>query len=249
MIMASSSSTPSPPSLFALLEEGPVALFLDFDGTLVGLAPGPDAIRPREGLGNRLGSLSDRLGGRLAVVSGRGLIDIERHIGRLEVAGAGSHGADIRRADGSAVREGLQGLPPEVEARLRKYADRNDLHFESKPHGGALHYRADPSAGPAADAFAGKLADEHGWTIQRGKCVVEIVPPDADKGGAVDAFMNEAPFAGARPFFIGDDLTDEAGFAACERHGGAGILVGERAETCARYALEDVDNVHEWLKL
>ncbi len=247
--MVSSRALGPPPALTELLGAGPVALFLDFDGTLVGLAPGPDAIEPRPDLAERLVALSERLGGRLAVVSGRGLIDIERHIGPLKVAGAGSHGADIRRSDGSAVREGPAGLPPEIESSLRDYAAQNNLHFEDKPHGGALHYRAEPEAGPAADAFAGQLADEHGWTVQRGKCVVEIVPGDADKGGAVDAFMREAPFAGSRPFFIGDDLTDEAGFAACKRHGGAGVLVGERAETRARYALDDVDCVHQWLSL
>lgn len=247
--MVSSRALGPPPALAALLDDGPVALFLDFDGTLVGLAPGPDAIRPRRDLGERLTALSERLGGRLAVVSGRGIVDIERHVGPLKVASAGSHGADIRRSDGSAMREGPRALPPEIEAGLRDYAARNNLHFENKPHGGALHYRAEPAAGPAADAFAGQLADEHGWSVQRGKCVVEIVPGDADKGGAVDAFMREGPFAGAHPFFIGDDLTDEAGFAACERHGGAGVLVGERAETCARYALNDVGDVHDWLGL
>jgi trehalose 6-phosphate phosphatase len=247
--MVSSHALRPPPALSALLGDGPIALFLDFDGTLVGLAPGPDAIKPRPDLADRLTALSERLGGRLAVVSGRGLIDIERHIGRLKVASAGSHGADIRRSDGSAVRKGPEGLPPEIEESLRAYAATHNLYYESKPHGGALHYRAEPAAGPAADAFADDLAGEHGWTVQRGKCVVEIVPRNADKGGAVDAFMHEAPFAQARPFFIGDDLTDEAGFAACERYGGAGVLVGERAETCARYALNDVDSVHDWLSL
>jgi trehalose 6-phosphate phosphatase len=61
--------------------------------------------------------------------------------------------------------------------------------------------------------------------------------------------MREEIFIGSRPFFIGDDLTDEAGFAAARTAGGAGILVGSRAGTQADYALPDVTAVHKWLEL
>lgn len=238
-----------PPSLETLIGQGPVALFLDFDGTLVELAPGPDAIDPPDRLGQRLAALADRLEGRCALVSGRSIADIEKHIGPLRVAGAGSHGSDMRLGNGKAIGEGAQSLPSEIEKRLRSFAAENALDYEAKPHGGALHYRSNPAAGPDAHAFAESLAQRHGWTAQGGKCVVEIVSPDASKGAAVRAFMQEAPFAGARPFFVGDDLTDEAGFAACEDLGGAGIIVGEREGTCAQYRLEDVKSVHEWLDL
>ena len=224
-------------------------MFLDFDGTLVALAPGPDAIRPREGLASRLGALAERLEGRCAVVSGRGLSDIEKHIGPLPVAGAGSHGSDMRRADGSALGEGALSLPEDIERRLRAFAAEHGLDYEHKPHGGALHYRSNPDSGEAANAFARSLAEEHGWAAQGGKCVVEIVARSANKGAAVRSFMKESPFAGSRPYFLGDDLTDEAGFAACEEFGGAGIIVGERAETRAQFMLESVTTVHEWLEL
>ncbi|WP_172970223.1 trehalose-phosphatase [Erythrobacter sp. THAF29] len=247
--MAFSSVLGPPPALQTLIDRGPVALFLDFDGTLVELASGPDGIEPRADLNERLSSLSSRLEGRCAVVSGRGLSDIEKHIGPLSVAGAGSHGSDMRLGDGTPLGEGAQSLPGEIERRLRSYADENSLDYEEKPHGGALHYRSNPDAGPEAHAFAQELAGQHGWAAQSGKCVVEIVEKSANKGAAVHAFMQEAPFAGARPFFIGDDLTDEAGFAACEQFGGAGIIVGERAETRAHFLLENVTAVHEWLDL
>lgn len=249
--MPSATAPGAPPPLVSLIEAGKVALFLDFDGTLVELAPGPDAIRPLPDLGARLAALAARLGGACAIVSGRAIGDIEKHIGPLPIAAAGSHGSDIRAADGSALGSdaGPTGLPPEIEAQLRGYAAREDLDYEHKPHGGALHYRRNPEHGPRAHAFAQALAAEHGWAAQGGKFVVELVAKDANKGSAVAAFMARAPFAGARPLFLGDDLTDEAGFRACQEAGGAGIIVGERPETCADHALADVAAVHHWLEL
>jgi trehalose 6-phosphate phosphatase len=130
---------------------------------------------------------------------------------------------------------------------MRDFASAEGLGFEMKPHGAALHYRENPAKGEAAHAFAAELATAHGWATQSGKCVVELVEGQSDKGSAVRAFMQAAPFAGARPFFFGDDLTDEQGFAACAAEGGAGVLVGERPDTVAGYALPDVASVHLWL--
>ena len=237
-----------PPHLSAILAAGPASLFLDFDGTMVELAPGPNDIKPRADLTDRLTELSVKIGHRCAIVSGRSLADIERHIGSLPVAGAGSHGSDIRMADGQAIGKGAEGLPAEIEQALRSFASDNALDYEHKPHGGALHYRKSPDKGPIAHEFAEALAAEHGWAAQSGKCVVELVSREANKGAAVFAFMREAPFAGSRPFFIGDDLTDEAGFEACAQLGGAGIIVGERQNTLARYRLSDVTTVHQWLE-
>jgi trehalose 6-phosphate phosphatase len=136
-----------------------------------------------------------------------------------------------------------------IEERLRSFAAQEGLDYEHKPHGGALHYRSAPDLGPKALAFASLLAAEHGWTVQSGKCVVELVAKGANKGSAVHALMQTAPFVGARPFFLGDDLTDEAGFGACAELGGAGVLVGSPRETAARYQLPDVASVHQWLEL
>lgn len=247
--MESSLALGSPPSLSALIDRGATALFLDFDGTLVALAPGPDAIQPREGLADRLAAVSERLDGRCAIVSGRGLTDIEKHIGPLPLACAGSHGSDMRRADGSALGAGAPGLPRAIEQALCRFAAEKGLDYEHKPHGGALHYRSNPDARDAAHAFAEQLAAQHDWCAQSGKFVVEIVAKSANKGAAVRTFMGEPPFAGSQPFFIGDDLTDEAGFSACSEFGGAGILVGARSGAQARFGLRDVHAVHEWLEL
>jgi trehalose 6-phosphate phosphatase len=85
--------------------------------------------------------------------------------------------------------------------------------------------------------------------VQGGKNVVELVSRGANKGAAVEALMATEPFAGARPVFIGDDLTDEAGFEACLALGGTAIIVGDRTPTAAAYRLPDVTTVHDWLGL
>ena len=78
--------------------------------------------------------------------------------------------------------------------------------------------------------------------------VVELRAPGPDKGGAVTAFMAEAPFAGFTPVFIGDDLTDEHGFEAVRALGGYGVVVGHRRPTAALYALADVSAAQSWLR-
>lgn len=247
--MPCASELSAPPPLSTLLEAGNIALFLDFDGTLVELAPTPDTIAPVAGLADRLAMLDQRIGGRCALVSGRAIADIEGYIGAFKLAAAGSHGSDVRDANGASLGEGAQTLPEEIEQALRQYAAQNGVDYEHKPHGGALHYRSNPEGGEGAIAFAKSLAEKHGWKAQEGKCVIEIVADAGDKGTAVCAFMDTQPFSGARAFFIGDDLTDEAGFAACKALGGAGILVGERKETRAQFRLPDVTSVHKWLEI
>ncbi|OBX18265.1 trehalose-phosphatase [Erythrobacter sp. QSSC1-22B] len=239
----------SPPSLAELLAAGPVALFLDFDGTLVAIAPRPDAIHVPEGLGRRIERLADRLAGRLALVSGRALDDLGSHLGAVCVARAGSHGADRRWSDDSVLGGAPRGLEGGTIAEVETYARSHGLNFETKTHGCALHYRTRPEAGQYAESFMRAVASREGLAVKAGKCVVELVQPGADKGGAVRAFMAQTPFAGARAVFLGDDVTDEDGFVACAELGGFGILVGDQRETHANFRLSDVDAVHNWLEL
>lgn len=238
-----------PPPLASLAGEARLALFLDFDGTLVELAATPDAIAVPEGLARRLADLSESLDGRLALVSGRALVDVERHLPGLAVARAGSHGAARKLADGGWLGEEPQGLPTAAVEALQAFAEREGVLYESKTHGGALHYRSAPQRGEAVLALARDLAERHDLAVKTGKAVVELVRPGADKGGAVRAFMVEAPFAGAQPWFVGDDVTDEDGFAACSELGGGGVLVGDREGSAAHFALANVAQTLEWLGL
>ena len=247
--MASPTSLPSPPGLADLLGQGPVSLFVDFDGTLVGIAPTPDAITVPTDLNQRLISLRDRLAGRLALVSGRSLDDLQSHLGTLEIARAGSHGASRFRADGSRLGQAPQGLPDDAVAELRSFAETHGLLYEEKSHGGALHFRSRPDLSEAAIDHAEAVAHRHGLELTSGKAVAELVRPGANKGAALEAFMGIQPFSGSIPVFIGDDVTDEHGMAAAIEFSGFGIAVGERPSKAARYHLEDVAAVHNWLDL
>jgi trehalose 6-phosphate phosphatase len=93
------------------------------------------------------------------------------------------------------------------------------------------------------------LLTRHGATLelQRGKMVLELRPRGTDKGSAIRAFMAEQPFAGRTPVFIGDDVTDEAGFATINQLNGISIRVGDGAGTCARYVGASVVAIHHWL--
>lgn len=238
---------PSPPPLSRLIAQRATALFLDFDGTLVDIAPTPDAIHVPDGLARRIDELAGRLAGRLALVSGRGIADLERHLGPLPVACAGSHGADLRSAEGKGLGVSARPLPRELVDEVREFAQHHGLFHETKPHGAALHWRRRPEVEQTAIAFAERLADEHHLTVKRGKGIAELVAPGADKGTAVRTFLGREPFSGACPIFVGDDVTDEDGFAAARALGGLAIAVGEREADQADYALADVAAVHHWL--
>lgn len=246
--MESRSRLPAPPRLSSLLAERPLALFLDFDGTLVEIADGPDAIAVPHALAERLQRLAARLNGALALVSGRSITNLTEFLGPLPLHLAGSHGGHVLGPDGAPLREAAP-LPAPVVDALGAFAQDNGLLHERKPHGGALHYRVRPDLEGDTRRFADTLASEHGLATKSGKCVIELVWPGADKGGAVDLLSGQPPFAGALPVFIGDDVTDEDGFAACARHGGFGIAVGERISAAARYSLASVKDVHAWLEL
>ncbi len=239
----------APPGFDALLRASRIALFLDFDGTLVDLAARPDAIDVPAGLASGLAELSDRLEGRLALVSGRGIPDLERYLGQLAVARAGSHGIARVLADGATLGDEAQALPEEAVEAIEAFAAEHGFVLETKPHGAALHYRASPDLEALGLEFASALAEAHALQVKRGKSIVELVRRGADKGGAVRAFMAVPPFAGSVPVFVGDDVTDEDGFAAAEDFGGFGVLVGGRAPTRACYALSGTVAVHEWLGL
>jgi trehalose 6-phosphate phosphatase len=247
--MQTVSELEAPPPRRALHAQAPLALFIDFDGTLVDIADAPDAISVPADLAERLAKLAQSIDHALALVSGRAIVDLERHLGRLQVASAGSHGIDRRHADGTGLGNLPQLMPEAAAARLREFAQARGLRLEAKPHGSALHYRSDPSLENEGVAFADALAAEHGLVVKRGKFVIELVRPGADKGGAVRAFMQVPPFAGRRPVFIGDDVTDEDGIIAVQEMGGIGIAVGDRQPTAALYHLPDTRAVHDWLGL
>ena len=248
--MADSPELGPPPALAVLEAAGPVALFLDFDGTLIEIASAPEAIAVPVGLAGRLEALSRRLGGRLALVSGRSTANIAVHLGVLGIARAGSHGLERITSAGARLGPEPAPIPAAIGEAMETFARAHPgIEYEPKSHGAALHYRAAPALEADAIAFAERQAIMHGLWVKLGKFVVELVNHGADKAAAVRAFMEAQPFAGALPVFIGDDLTDEDGFRAAGELGGCGIVVGARAGTLARHCLDSPAKVHEWLHL
>lgn len=225
------------------------ALFLDLDGTLAPIAPTPVEVGPDARRTRLLADLTRALGGRLAIVSGRRLEDIDRILGDLRPVVGAVHGLVVRTAAGVAADPGDPDRLERARQVLAAFAATDPrLILEDKGLSLALHYRQAPERGPEADARVVELARELGWRPQPGHAVAELRPPGADKGEVLRRLMQEAPFHGARPIFVGDDATDEDGFAAASAMDGLGVIVGDRELTTARHRLTDVAAVLDWLE-
>lgn len=223
------------------------ALFLDFDGTLAHIADTPDGVQVDGNLFLILNELRGLLDGRLAIVSGRSIATL-RELGFGDFLLAGTHGLEFAWP-GQAI-DAPARLPAidEAEATFIAFAaDKPGLLVERKSISVGLHFRGAPEWGGAAGVLANQLAASHDLTVQQGKMLFELRPGGGDKGSAIRALMACAPMAGGRPIFIGDDVTDEEGFAAATDLGGAGILVGPSRVTLAAYSLEQVEAVRHYL--
>lgn len=229
------------------------AYFLDFDGTLVDIAPRPEAIRVAAGLPALLENIRHAVGGAVAIVTGRTLADLDAYLHMPDLSASGVHGVERRGCDAIDLRElmvakgALRRIRESASGLLARYPA---LQVEDKGEAIAIHFRADPERGievrqamaRAAEGASGALS------VMNGKMVVEVKPSAATKGAAVEAFLAQPVFAGRRPCFIGDDVTDEDGFRVCKARGGITIHVGpDTAETMADYRLLSPDAVHHWL--
>ncbi len=224
------------------------ALFLDMDGVLAPLAATPDAVVPDARRTAVIRGVAGRLNGRVAIISGRTIAEIDRIAESAAASASGVHGLERRRADGSLDRTEADPAVRDAVAAFHFFAStRPGLIVEDKAVSAGLHYRQAQGQSGAVAALAERLAGETGLTLQAGHLVVELKTPGTDKGTALTAFMAEAPFAGAVPVMLGDDLTDEDGFRAAAALGGFGVLVGPPRATAARYGLPDVDAVLAWL--
>jgi trehalose 6-phosphate phosphatase len=204
------------------------ALFLDFDGTMVDIAPQPHAVEVPGSLIGVLHDLNQYLQGAVAVISGRPISQIDDFLQPLRLPMAGIHGAERRSADGELHLLNTHPLD-HVEAAARGLAAQNPgLLVEDKSSSLALHYRQRPELEALCLATMQQAVEESpGLTLLRGKMVAEAKPGGASKGRAIEDFLREAPFAGRTPVFIGDDITDEVGFSTVQRLGGIGLKVGE----------------------
>lgn len=226
------------------------AFFLDVDGTLLEHAGHPREVRVEPRHLRLLERLLAAAGGAVALISGRSVADIDGLFSPLVVPLAGQHGNERRSANGAVQRHAppLEQLGRAAADIVRLTAAHTGLVFENKGMSLALHYRRAPELRALAErelrAIAADLGDE--FELQEGKFVLEIKPGGKDKGTAIAEFMAESPFAGRLPVFIGDDLTDEYGFALVNRLGGHSVKVGP-GETQARWRLADAAAVRRWL--
>lgn len=204
------------------------ALFLDFDGTLVDIAPEPGAVVVPCGLVPTLTSLQQYLGGAVAVVSGRPIREIDQYLAPLRLPVAGVHGAERRGADGDVDLAASYPLQAVEQAAGELARQHPQLLLEHKGTSLALHYRQAPHLEQLClDVMQQAVAQSPGLALLRGKMVAEAKPVGASKGNAIEAFLREPPFAGRTPVFVGDDITDEVGFSTVQRLGGLGVKVGE----------------------
>ena len=227
------------------------ALFLDFDGCIVDIAPTPEAVDVPDCLPSLLVALREALGGAVAIVSGRPIEQIDGFLGTAVPAVAGLHGLERRTADGGIVRPPLPRDDLHVlRALLEEFAaERPGVLVEDKKYTLALHYRLAPSLRDACkDVLNAALkATMPSLQVIEGKFVFEIRPREPNKGTAIEAFMGEVPFLGRTPVFCGDDITDEDGFEVVNARGGVSIRVGKGSATRATAQVDTVGELLDWL--
>ena len=234
---------PAPP-------QAPWCLFLDIDGTLLDIAPTPDAVHVDAMLLTLLRRLERACGGAIALITGRPIAAVDALFDPLQLPVAGVHGFERRNAQGHYFRPGFVGaglsyLRSEVTAFAQSL---QGVLLEDKGCAFALHYRQAPSLEETirlrlASLVSGALP---AFELLDGDHVVEIKPVEHDKSTAIEAFMQEEPFTGRTPVFIGDDTTDLDGFAAVKRFDGLAIAVGSRIPGEGRLA--GPRDVRAWLE-
>ncbi len=231
-------------------ESAGLALFLDFDGTLTEVAPTPDSAVAPAGLSDLLKRLSARLGGALAVISGREIADLDMRLAPFRGAAAGVHGAEIRLAPESDADLCAAELDPSSLAEIRRLAAFEPrLLIEDKGASIAVHYRAAESAAPRLEAALERYiaAGAGGLRLLRGRKVFEVLSFGFSKAQAVTRFMETTPFAGRRPVMIGDDLADLAAFDACVARGGQGFRVAGELFPASEADFSGPEAVRAWL--
>ena len=223
------------------------ALFLDFDGTLVDIAPHYDLIEISPDLRLLLAQLFIQLNGAVAIVSGRSLLDLDAYLAPLKLPLAAEHGAVCRFADGQLAGVQSPALQDVIRVASALAAQHPGLQVEIKTRAVALHYRQAPDLQALClQAMAEAVLRTPGVELLHGKFVLEAKPAGITKGTAIQALMQQLPFTGRVPVFAGDDITDEAGFLAVQSLGGDTIKVGA-GDSQARYRFANPFIFRHWL--
>lgn len=232
-----------------LTKPSAVALFLDFDGTLVEITDRPEGVLVGDATRATLFRLQTLLSGAVAIITGRDIETIDLMLAPFRCPVAGVHGLTRRDAEGRAYARAIEPLFLDAAADLlASLAVREPgLIVERKSHAIALHYRARPELeAVCAQAMEDVARLTDGVRLLRGKMVIEARPGGGNKGTAVADFLSEPPFAGRIPIFAGDDVTDEDAFVLVNARGGDTVKIGP-GETHARHRLPDTAAFLAWL--
>ena len=224
------------------------ALFLDFDGTLVEIAPQPELVQVPTDLVAILSRLSGRIKGGLAIVSGRPMAQLDQFMAPLVLPVAAEHGALQRLPGGREIRAAPVDLQEVGRVALGLTARHPELRVEIKSASVALHYRQAPELEMLClDAMEEATKRTAGVELLKGKCVFEVKLSGVSKATAIQTFMAQAPFRGRVPVFAGDDTTDEVGFSAVQSMGGQGIKVGA-GSSLAELRCTSPAHLRQWLQ-
>jgi trehalose 6-phosphate phosphatase len=235
--------------LVAVAPPATSAYFFDVDGTLLELRRRPEEVVADEHLRGLLMRLQRAASGAVALVSGRSVADLDRIFDPLTLPTAGLHGADIRFPDGTR-QVPRSDLMDEVRPSVAAFAESHaGIWLEDKGATLAIHFRERPELAGEVLTFLSPFQQGRDLAVQEGKMVVELKSAAFDKGTAIKTLMTRAPFKGRRPVFIGDDLTDEHGFAEVQRAGGVAIRIGvPDVPTKARLHMPDPAHLRECLR-
>ncbi|RZA05645.1 MAG: trehalose-phosphatase [Moraxellaceae bacterium] len=223
-------------------------LFLDIDGTLAELCDDPaQSFVPAATL-KCIETLYEG-GLHVVAVTGRDVPTALQLLSPLKLPVAGLHGLDILLDESTHIKPTFDDIDfAQLKQQLQQAcAAYPALLIEDKAYSFALHYRQCPELAEVALHIMQQLqADYPQLKLGFGKCVIEILPKQADKGNAIAWIMQQPLAAQRKAIFIGDDITDESGFALVNALGGLSIKVGS-GPTQAHYRLPTVATVADFL--
>ena len=227
-----------------------LALFLDVDGTLYEIENSPSLIKPCFKLQKKLQTIRNRLGGALALISGRSLDDLDRIFDNNKIPLAGNHGAQLRDALRTNEYQAESGKIKKIAYKISELLNgKKNIEIENKGSNLTVHFRNSTIDRKEINKIMLEIVKyEPKLILLEGKEVLEVKPLSHNKGTAISYFMRTKPFIKRRPIFIGDDVTDEDGFETVNKKGGWSVRVGNYRRSKAKFFLPNVKSVHEVMK-